>query len=275
MPNQTSLFPDEPTGQPGDGRTADPNAAAKPAEPVTGVPGASATVAEPAAPDPAQVELPMPAPSAAPAQFAADPRQPAPRRPLWAKLLGWLMEPWVELKIEPGSPVEHLAALDGRPVCYVLEDYGMSNALILERACREAGLPAPLQPLPGDPLGRKRAYLALSRRNVSALAPLADTITETITGTPTATPPSAKTHSGSLARLLESHRARPELDVQLVPVSIFVGSSDARRTRAAAGSRCCSRRTGRWSAGSAACSRSRSMAATPWCSSRRRCRCAG
>ena len=98
----------------------------------------------------------------------------------------------------------------------------MSNALILERACREAGLPSPLQPLPGDPLGRKRAYLALSRRNVSTLAPLADTITGTITGAaPSA--PSAKTHSGSLARLLEAHRAQPELDVQLVPVSIFVG----------------------------------------------------
>ncbi len=104
----------------------------------------------------------------------------------------------------------------------MLEDYGLSNALILERACREAGLPSPLQPLPGDPLGRKRAYLALSRRNVSTLAPLADTITGTITGAaPSA--PSAKTHSGSLARLLEAHRTQPELDVQLVPVSIFVG----------------------------------------------------
>jgi glycerol-3-phosphate O-acyltransferase len=74
-----------------------------------------------------------------------------------------LLEPWVELKVEPANPLEHVAALDGRPVCYVLEDYGLSNALILDRACREAGLPSPLQPLPGDPLGRKRAYVALSR----------------------------------------------------------------------------------------------------------------
>ena len=111
--------------------------------------------------------------------------------------MGWLLDPWVELKIEPASVADHVASLGGRPVCYVLEDYGLSNALILERACRDAGLPSPLQTLPGDQVGRKRAYLALSRRNASTLAPLADTITgtitETITGTPTvAAPPPSK-----------------------------------------------------------------------------------
>ena len=40
---------------------------------------------------------------------------------------------------------------------YVLEDYGLSNALILDKACRQAGLPSPLVPLAGDPTGRKRA----------------------------------------------------------------------------------------------------------------------
>jgi len=230
MPNQTSLFPDDPA--PKQGRP-DESPARPGVEPPTAAPTdvtaqnalAEANTADaapaPAEPDPDQAELPI---SAAPPGFAADPRPPAPgRRPLWARLLGWLLEPWVELNIEPESPADHVAALGGRPVCYVLEDYGLSNALILERACRQAGLPTPLQPLPGDPLGRKRAYLALSRRNVSTLAPLADTITDTITGTRTSTPPSAKTHSGSLARLLEAHRAKPELDVQLVPVSIFVG----------------------------------------------------
>jgi glycerol-3-phosphate O-acyltransferase len=37
--------------------------------------------------------------------------------------------------------------------------------------------------------------------------------------------PPKKTHSESLARLLDAHRADPALDVQLVPVSIFVGRS--------------------------------------------------
>jgi len=101
----------------------------------------------------------------------------------------------------------------------VLEDYGLSNALILDRACREAGLPSPLRPLPGDPLGRKRAYVALSRRNAGSTLERAASIA---TNKP---PVPVKSHSDSLARLLQAHRADPGLDVQLVPVSIFVGRS--------------------------------------------------
>jgi len=98
------------------------------------------------------------------------------------------------------------------PVCYVLEDYGLSNALILQRASAEVRLPSPLRPLPGDPLGRRRAYVALSRR--TALSALA-----------LATGQAPSTHSESLARLIEAHCEDPALDVQLVPVSIFVGRS--------------------------------------------------
>src|SRR5690606_39418155 len=71
-----------------------------------------------------------------------------------------------------------------------------------------------LRALPGDPLGRRRAYVALSRRNASSALALA---------TGQAAP--RKTHSESLARLLDAHREDPALDVQLVPVSIFVGRS--------------------------------------------------
>ncbi|NLG58837.1 MAG: glycerol-3-phosphate 1-O-acyltransferase PlsB [Gammaproteobacteria bacterium] len=164
---------------------------------------------------PDQSRLPFPdapgQPGGATAHAAARPPRPR-KRPLWARLLGRLLAPWIGLKIEPEDPERFV---DGRPVCYVLEDYGLSNALILERACREAGLPSPLMPLPGDPLGRKRAYVALSRRNAgSTLGALA----------PGKRPPK-KTHSESLARLLDAHRDDPALDVLLVPVSIFVGRS--------------------------------------------------
>ncbi|MEJ1097751.1 MULTISPECIES: glycerol-3-phosphate 1-O-acyltransferase PlsB [unclassified Pseudoxanthomonas] len=158
-----------------------------------------------------QNPLPFPDPPAPPtppskSALVTVPAKPA-KRPWWGRLLSRLADPWLALNIEPEIPRE---LIDERPVCYVLEDYGLSNALILDRACRDAGLPSPLVPLPvpGDPLGRKRAYVALSRRNASALIPE--------TG-------SAKTHSGSLARLLQAHRVNPNLDVQLVPVSIFVG----------------------------------------------------
>ncbi|GAB3382038.1 glycerol-3-phosphate 1-O-acyltransferase PlsB [Lysobacter fragariae] len=256
MPKQTSLFPDDDSR-----RQAAPVAATQPAENATepsgelpadgvGTAGSAApeaVVAETAAPEanaseshapeaapaepvaeppptapphltPGQAELAIPAPPPAAANPADAPRpSPSVRRPGWMRLLGWLLEPWVDLTIEPATTAEHVAALAGRPVCYVLEDYGLSNALILERACRQAGLPSPLQPLPGDPVGRKRAYLALSRRNANVVNPLGP-----LTGEQ---PASAKTHSASLARLLDAHRDRPELDVQVVPVSIFVGRS--------------------------------------------------
>src|SRR6476659_9007603 len=143
-----------------------------------------------------------------------DPAHFAYRRPWWARLLGRLLEPWIGLTSEPPVPSQ---LIDGRPVCYVLEDYGLSNALVLERACRDAGLPSPLRPLPGDPLGRKRAYVALSRRNAGSTLNRAAQLAQN-------KPPSpVKRHSDSLARLLEAHRADPALDVQLVPVSIFIG----------------------------------------------------
>lgn len=140
---------------------------------------------------------------------------PARTRRSWgAELLGHMLSPWITLKIEPQAPAQFI---DERPVCYVLEDYGLSNALILDRACREAGLPSPLRPLPGDPLGRKRGYVALSRRNAGTALNMAASLTGTKPPVP------VKTHSDSLARLLDAHRVDPALDVQLVPVSIFVG----------------------------------------------------
>jgi glycerol-3-phosphate O-acyltransferase len=161
------------------------------------------------------------APPPAPPRTAA-----ATPRPWWARLLGRVLAPWVVLKIEPVAPAEHVPEWNGGPVCYVLEDYGLSNALILERACREAGLPSPLQPLPGDPTGRKRAYVALSRRNVGPIAPLPH-----IPGViERESPSNGKSHSESLARLIEAHRADAGLDVPLVPVSIFVGRAPEKTT---------------------------------------------
>lgn len=167
---------------------------------------------------PSQAPKPESAPpgtvAAAGQALATLPAKPG-KRPLWARLLSKLADPWLGLRIEPEAPSE---LIDGRPVCYVLEDYGLSNALILDRACRDAGLPSPLLPLPvaGEPLGRKRAYVALSRRNAGPLVPDAST--------------AKSTHSESLAKLLQAHRHRPDLDVQLVPVSIFVGRAPDRQS---------------------------------------------
>ncbi len=172
-----------------------------------------------------QSSLPLPDPvPPTPEPKPARARAPRARKPLWAKLLGKLLEPWLGLNIEPANPRE---LVDERPICYVLEDYGLSNALILEKACRDAGLPSPLAALPvaGNPLGRRRSYVALSRRNASTLVLGVNTLDAVMSGD---NPANGKTRSESLARLLDAHRDNPKLDVQLVPVSIFVGRSQSR-----------------------------------------------
>ena len=160
-----------------------------------------------------QPDLPLEPPATPPpvaAPSSARVASPAlARPPWWVRLMERLLEPWIEIKREPALPPFEL----DQPVCYVMENYGLSNALILDRACREAGLPSPFAPLPSDPLGRKRAYIALSRRGGGAAQ-----------GT------KKKSYSQGLSRLLMSHRISPDMNVQLVPVSIFVGRAPARQS---------------------------------------------
>ena len=143
-----------------------------------------------------------------------DPAHVAPyRRPWWARLLGRLLEPWIGLTIEPPVPSQ---LIDGRPVCYVLEDYGLSNALILERACREAGLPSPLRAAAGR---SARAQARLRRAVAPQCRQRAQRRCE-----PGAGPPATARRTPARWRACcEAHRDDPALDVQLVPVSIFVG----------------------------------------------------
>src|SRR5690606_15727574 len=35
------------------------------------------------------------------------PRRPVSRRPLWARLSGWALSPWISLTVEPANPLEH------------------------------------------------------------------------------------------------------------------------------------------------------------------------
>jgi glycerol-3-phosphate O-acyltransferase len=147
--------------------------------------------------------------SVAPASAA--PPDPA-RAPWLYRVLGELLRPWIRLKTDPDDPRTVLNA-SGAPVVYMLERYGLSNALILEEAARAVGLPPPLQPVPGGLLEKGRAVLALSRRGGRLFGR-----------------PRAITHSEGLARLLKAVAADPSLDVQVVPVSIFVGRAPARAT---------------------------------------------
>ncbi|CAM0997444.1 glycerol-3-phosphate 1-O-acyltransferase PlsB [Rhodanobacter sp. Root179] len=131
-------------------------------------------------------------------------RQPAP---WWFNLAGQLLQPWVRIRRDPAEPATLLQA--GVPVCYVIERDGFSDALILQRACREAGLPSPMQALSGT--RRRRSVFALTRRDGWLFGRNRK-----------------RAASEPLRQLVHSLEGRPELDVQIVPVSIYVGRAPSR-----------------------------------------------
>ncbi|NII10751.1 glycerol-3-phosphate 1-O-acyltransferase PlsB [Oleiagrimonas sp. C23AA] len=135
---------------------------------------------------------------------------PQPRPGRAVGLLGRLLEPWVRIKRDPVEP----GALfkPDVPVCYVIERNGLSDALILDRACREAGLPSPLQPIDGLNLRRRRSMFALTRRDGVVFGRARKRAPDTLT------------------QILDALERQPEADVQLVPVSIYVGRAPSRDT---------------------------------------------
>lgn len=146
--------------------------------------------------------------------MSVEPSPPAPRTAPSAlfRLLGWLIEPWLSIRREPAAADAQLVLSD-LPVCYAIEQYGLSNVLILEQACREAGLPSPLVAMPQDMAGQGRAVVAMWRRRGFWFGR-----------------PRNRSYSEGMANLVAALEADPTLDVQIVPVSIFVGRAPDRQS---------------------------------------------
>ncbi|MEO5559600.1 MAG: glycerol-3-phosphate 1-O-acyltransferase PlsB [Dokdonella sp.] len=135
----------------------------------------------------------------------------AAQAPAWLNAFGAMLRPWLRIH---RTPVDAQALLpdDARPTIYVVERYGLSDTLILEQACAEAGLPSPYAAADRLPIKRGRAVVALSRRpRVFGRQP-------------------HPTRSETLSLLADIVRADPEKDVRLVPVSIFVGRAPERQS---------------------------------------------
>ncbi len=130
-----------------------------------------------------------------------------PRAPWWFNLAGQLLQPWVRIRRDPAEPATLLRA--GVPVCYVIERDGFSDALILQRACREAGLPNPMRPLAGT--RRRRSVFALARRDGSLLGRNRK-----------------RNPNEALRQLVHSLEGLPDSDIQIMPVSIYVGRAPSR-----------------------------------------------
>ncbi|MFC0086203.1 glycerol-3-phosphate 1-O-acyltransferase PlsB [Dyella flava] len=131
------------------------------------------------------------------------------RAPWWFNIAGHLLEPWVRIRRDPAEPAGLLKS--DAPVCYVIERDGFSDALILDRACREAGLPSPMQPLSNT--RRKRSVFALARRDGEVFGRNRK-----------------RSPNEPIGQLIRSLEGFPERDIQIVPVSIYVGRAPSRET---------------------------------------------
>lgn len=136
---------------------------------------------------------------------------PRSRAPWWFALAGRVLRPWIRIKRDPSEPAALL--MSGRPVCYVLERQGFSDALILERACADAGLPSPTASLSLGSLRRRFSMFALSRREGWFMGRTRKRASDAV-----------------LMPMLKALEVAPEQDVQLVPVSIYVGRAPARES---------------------------------------------
>ena len=125
-----------------------------------------------------------------------------PRARLLYPVLSHLMRLLVREQTVPAEP-----ELDrSRPICYVLESDALSNLLILQQTCRKRGLPMPLDDLAVCGLEDHRAVIALQElRGIFARRP------------------NLRTHFRHLSDFVQAVETGACHDLQLVPVSIFLG----------------------------------------------------
>lgn len=113
--------------------------------------------------------------------------------------------------VSPDVHTENLADLKidpNKPVCYVLQSPSLSNALVVDRETQQLGLPRALKPMDTHLFREDQSFFYLTQEASSQSA--------------------AKNrfeYSDRFVRLVEAVRQNPELDIQLVPVTILWGRS--------------------------------------------------
>jgi len=134
----------------------------------------------------------------------------------WYLVLRSILGLWVKPRIKTDPDGKIGGQLDS-PVCYVMDSYALSSVLILDKYCDQQGLARPLLPVAGIPESPVRSYAVLKRlKGVFFRSP------------------DPRRHSKMLRMMVEKSWANPELNIQLVPVTILVGqrpSKDSGLTR--------------------------------------------
>ncbi len=133
------------------------------------------------------------------------------RPPAGIRWLGALLKPWIRIRQVPDD-VHSVVPDSSATTVYVVERYGLSDILILGRACAEAGLPSPWAAADKLLIRRSRAVIAvIPRPRLFGRAP-------------------RHSYSETLARIVELMRSDGDREVRLIPVSIFVGRAPDRES---------------------------------------------
>lgn len=149
-------------------------------------------------------------------QAASEPGEPPawqarpPRRSWFFQLMKRIAKPFLKIQRVPDAN-QNPPFDPAKPVLYVLEYAGLSNLLILDIACDEAGWPSPMQLLPLK--HKERGYFALTRRSGGWFSKA-----------------QVNDRQDRLERLLADLQIELGRTVQLLPVSVFVGRAPDRTT---------------------------------------------
>jgi len=126
------------------------------------------------------------------------------------RFLRWTLFLWVRVEVFPQpDPTETLDPT--RPVLYVLADRGLSDLLVLNQVTQRHGLPDPLARMSISELKRHHSIYSIASRS-----PVTDWIKR------------RRKHSPMLAEFMQAFGNDGELDLQIVPVSVFWGRPLAR-----------------------------------------------
>src|SRR5690606_4939739 len=127
-------------------------------------------------------------------------------RKLSSKLLDLVVTPHVlgEVPSEVTTPpADQTPAARQKIVCYILQNHSRSNALVVDAETRRLNMPPALDPLQIGDSKEKASVLFLQHHDENNL----------LSSPPHAFPP-------RLLRLIEILEQHPELDVELVPVTV-------------------------------------------------------